>query len=307
MTDNTHEPMPLLEALTTIRGALEEHGGNPPNPLPTTLDRKQIARMVSVFQPRELDGRWEEDERHVETLTAAIGKSDRPKYLDPVAVWWGGDRWYVIDGHHRLVAYDRAKVRLGIPVVVFEGTLDEAMADSAFANSKDRLIMRKDDKLNFAWKLTLSTELPKSRVVEVCAVANGSVGLMRNVKAKLLGELGVPLEELTNMTWTSARLLAEGKQMDDDYDPDAAVRKRADQYRKRLYTAFKDIPTRDHEAFGLALRLSNDRLPGLLMTTNAWSGALRNTVEDLLSELPGAEEVLEGWHETPPEDADMDY
>ena len=307
MTSTTNEPMPLLEALTTIKGALEEHGGSPPTPLPATLDRNKIARMVSVFQPRELDGRWTEDERHIENLEGAIGDPKKPRYLDPMTVWWGGDRWYVIDGHHRLVAYDRAKVARGLPVDVFEGTMDEAMAHSAAANSKDRLIMRKDDKLNFAWKLTLTTELPKSRVVEVCAVANGSVGAMRSVKAKLLGDLRVPLEELADMTWASARLLAEGKQMDQDYDPEDAVRKRADQYRKRLYTAFKDIPTRDPEAFALALVLSNDRLPGSLMSTDAWSRSLRSTLEDLRSELPGADEVLAEWPEKGPEGADADY
>lgn len=307
MNDTTNEPMLLLEALTTIRGALEEHGSNPPLPLPTRLDRNHIARMVSVFQPRELDGRWTEDERHIENLEGAIGDPKRPHYLDPMTVWWGGDRWYMIDGHHRLRAYERVDVRQGLPVEVFEGPLDEAMAHSASANSKDRLIMRKDDKLNFAWKLTLTTNLPKSRVVEVCAVANGSVGTMRGVKAKLLGELGVPLEQLMNMTWPTARLLAEGKEMDENYDPDTEVRKRADQYRKRLYKAFQDTPTSDPEAFALALVLSNDRLPGDLMATNAWSRSLRSTLEDLRSELPGADEVLAQWPERGPEGADEDY
>jgi hypothetical protein len=263
--------------------------------------------MVSLFQPRELDGRWTEDERHIETLAAVIGSPERPSYLDPMTIWWGGDRWYVIDGHHRLVAYDRVKVRKALPVHVFEGSLEEAMAEAARSNSKDRLVMRQEDKLNFAWKLTLTTKLSKARVAEACGAGERTVANMRTTRDRLLGQPGVLLEDLLDISWPQARMMAEGKEMTRDFDPDDALRKRADIYRHRHYKHFKDIPTRDPEAFALGLLLSNDRLPGILMQTKAWEAALRKTVEDLKSELPGAEEVLAHWPEGAPEDAETDY
>lgn len=302
-----NEPMPLAEALATIRTAL----GNPQEPpqgrYPTSLDRPTIARMVSIFQPRELDGRWAEDERHTENLAALIGSPERPSYLDAMTVWWGGDRWYIIDGHHRLVAYDRAQVRKSLPVQVFEGTLEDAMAEAARSNSKDRLVMRQEDKLNFAWKLTLTTGLSKARVAEACGASERTVANMRSVRDKLKENPEVLPDDLLTMPWPHARMLAEGKEMSPDFDPDEALRKRADVLRHRHYKAFGDTATRDPEAYALALRLSNDRLPSILMQTRVWDRALRSVVDDLKSELPGADEVLAQWPETASEEEALAY
>lgn len=291
----------LAEGLKLIRESLEVNGTTPPISHPKHLSRREIARMVSVFQPRILKGRLAEDECHLDELQAAIGDGEKPRMLDPITVWWGGDRFYVIDGHHRLVAYDRKNVTAEIPVEVFEGTLDEAMARSAALNSKNRLPMRLDDKLNYAWRLVLVSNLSKRQIVDACAVGNGTVGNMRSVKAKLLENPEKTLEDLQDMTWKNAQMEAQGLTPTPPSDPDAAIKKRAERYVKSLVRALKDRPFVDPEGFALALVMLDERLPGALMESNAWGDAFRETVEGLRDDLKSADELVAAW------DSEDDY
>lgn len=299
---NLLEPkLDLAEGLERLRASLAEHGGTPPHPLPTHLKRNQIASMVAVFQPRTLEGRLAEDEVHLKELSAAIGDPANPKQLDPVTVWWGGDRWYVIDGHHRLIAYQRVGVSSGIPVVVFEGSLEDAMLRSAALNSKNQLPMRQDDKLNYAWRLVLTTDLSKQKIVEACAVSNGTVGNMRKAKETLLNERQLTLEELYDKTWKQAQMDAKGITLEPLEDPLDAARKRGERYARSLCKAIGDRSHRDPEGFAWALVILDDRLPGSLMQTEAWSEHFENTVRDLRDEFEEADELAAHW------DAEEDY
>lgn len=203
MTEQISTP----EALRLIRQALETNGSTPPTPLPAHLDLKgpvgpsRVTSMTSVFQPRELDGRKLEGERHIETLMAAIGSPSNPTYLDPLVVWWGGDRWFVIDGHHRRHAYLRAGLHKRIPVEVFEGSLEEALAFAVEANSKDRLPMTLAEKLDRAWFLTVTTDLSRDRIRRSCSVADGTVKNMRKVRDALMGKTGATQEYLMSLSW----------------------------------------------------------------------------------------------------------
>lgn len=293
--------MLLTDALEALRAELDKPTATPPKEHPRYLERRQISRMVSVFQPRTLDGRLAEDEIHLKELQDAIGDPEKPKLLDAITVWWGGDRYYVIDGHHRLIAYERIGFKGGIPVEVFEGTLDEAMARSAALNSKNRLPMRQEDKLNHAWKLVLVSSLSKRKIVEACAVSNGSVGHMRSVKTRLLMDPAKTLQDLYEMTWMQARMDAAGKLTDTPIDPDAALKKRAERYAKSLAQAVKDRPFVDPEGFALAMRMLDARLPSMLMQTEAWGDAFRETVDGFRNELASAEELAARW------DANSDY
>ena len=67
MTMTESEPE-LTQALQNLRHTLAEHKGKLPNPLPRHLERRSIDRIVSVFQPRELEGRFGEDEAHLKTV-----------------------------------------------------------------------------------------------------------------------------------------------------------------------------------------------------------------------------------------------
>ncbi len=287
--------MSLIEALAAIRSSLKNGTQTLEVDWPTTLRRSEIAKMISVFQPRQLDGRLAEDEAHVRTLCQAIGSAERPKYLDPIQVWWGGDRWYVIDGHHRLQAYDRLGINQDIPVVVFEGDLDAAMAQSAAANSKDRLVMRNDDKLNYAWRLTIVSMLSKQKIVDACAVANGTVGNMRKVKAALLADGQHTEETLLDLSWKDALAEAEGREKDVNYNPEEAIKRRAERYRAALFKALGDRPYNDPEAFGLALLSLDSRFPEKLMRSQSWDGAVRQAVRNLAEDEREAAELAALW------------
>lgn len=287
--------MPIIEALDALRTSLKNGTPLPENDWPTKLRRGEIARMVSVFQPRQLDGRLAEDEAHIRTLSHTIGSAERPKYLDPIQVWWGGDRWYVVDGHHRLLAYDRLGITEEIPVVVFAGDLDAAMAQSAAANSKDRLVMRSDDKLNYAWRLTIVSNLSKLKIVDACAVANGTVGNMRKVKAALLADGQHTEETLLDLSWKDALAEAEGREKDVNYNPEEAIKRRAERYRTALFKALGDRPYNDPEAFGLALLNLDSRLPEKLMRSESWSGAVRQAVRNLAEDDREAAELDARW------------
>jgi ParB-like chromosome segregation protein Spo0J len=289
------QPLALNEALPLIRAAIAAGNRVAPADYPQTLDRSKIARMVSVFQPRQLDGRHAEDEAHIAALVQAIGSKDRPKYLDPVVIWWGGDRWYVIDGHHRLDAYKRAEVQRNIPVVVFEGSLDEAMAQSAASNSKDRLVMRLDDKLNFAWRLVLISNLSKRKIVDACAVGNGTVGNMRTAKETLLENPEHNLESLVALSWRDAKDEAAGREKDTSFSPEDAVKQRAQRIRLALYKSLGPQPFKDPEAFALALSDLDSRFPERLMRCDAWFPALRETIRNMATDYAEAKELEDSF------------
>lgn len=304
-----HLDLSLTEAREAIRRNLE-NGSESPSPLPEWLRLDQIAQAVSVFQPRTLEGRMREDMAHLKTLAGAMGSPEKPKFLDPVTVWWGGDRWFVIDGHHRIDAYRQVGIRVAVPVTVFDGTLDEAMAHSAASNSKDKLPMSMNDKMNSAWRLVVLTNWSKVKIMGPTGVSKGTIDNMRLAKAKLLearegeeteGELAFTHEGLSEMTWKVAKFEASGRELDPNYDPDEAARKRAGEIAQRLTRAIKDKMFQDTEAFALALLMIDSRLPGMMMETNAWDEALRETVSALRDDYAPAAELADHW------DRESDY
>ena len=293
MTD-TLPVMSATAALEIIKAALKQHGTAIPEPSPKYLDRNQMARMAALFTTRTLEYRIVDQEVHVRDLADAIGNPKKPHYLDPITVWWGGDRYYVIDGHLRLQAYARKGVNERIPVVTFEGSLDEAMAQSAALNSKNQLPMTKDDRLNCAWRLTLVSSLTKEKIVQACAVANGSVGNMRVVKKTLMEETGRPLQYLCDLTWDDARREAEGLEIKEETDMDAETRKRAQRYARAITRAVGDRPHQDPDAFAMALDMMG--LPKRLMTSYEWETPLKEVIRELQETL-GVSDLSNYWDE----------
>lgn len=115
-------------------------------------------------------------------------KASKGEPLDPITVWYGGRRFYVIDGHHRLDAYKRyhGNAPVAVPCVEFKGTLLEAMELAGQANHKNKLPMTMDDRLNFAWRLVCMDGLTAKRVQEASGVGERIVWSMRKkLKQKL--------------------------------------------------------------------------------------------------------------------------
>ncbi len=123
-----------------------------------------------MFQPRKIVGQICEEHLVLREIEAAIKRHDGDN-IDPVVVWWSGKHWYCVDGHHRIEAFQRhnrkiqakatkktkgkqkrsAKTLL-VPVVIFRGTLSDALSVATEENGKARLSMRKVDRVNWAWR-----------------------------------------------------------------------------------------------------------------------------------------------------------
>ncbi|MDG4885845.1 ParB N-terminal domain-containing protein [Mesorhizobium sp. WSM4887] len=281
------EQITTPEALRLIRQALETNGSAPPSPRPTHLDLKgptgpsRVTSMTGVFQPRELEGRKLEGERHIETLMAAIGSPSNPTYLDPLVVWWGGDRWYVIDGHHRRHAYLRSGVHTAVPVKVFEGTLEEALAFAVEANSKDHLPMTLVEKLDRAWFLTVTTDLSRERIRRSCSVADGTVKNMRKVREGLLGA-GANQEHLMSLTWQDARDELQG------CAPKAPVpdwrSKMVSDYERRLRKTFGSQLFKNADILAEALVVLDKRFPAWLLEAPAFSEHVAANLDRMIEE-----------------------
>jgi ParB-like chromosome segregation protein Spo0J len=136
-----------------------------------------------LFQPR----RTTEDERHVQELARAVRNVGE---LDPLLVMCVGRHPYLIDGHHRLAAYQVAGITMPVPVEYFQGTVEEAVLAAGRENSKAKLPMRAQDRQDFAWKLTLlgSATYSKRQTMEAAGVSDGQVAIMRRAMKALGSE-----------------------------------------------------------------------------------------------------------------------
>lgn len=261
------------DELEALRKELEQ----PTQPHPAVSNRRlplcALGIVEDVFQPRDKVGMMDEDDWFIDDLKQAVERGSTPD-LDPVVVWWSGERWIVIDGHHRVAAYRRATRSVKtVPVEVFAGDLDEARLEAVRRNQKNKLVMRQSERLEAAWRLVCTSDLSKKRIAESCGVAARTVATMRR--------RGNDVIEAKPGVWTWRHLAGErwervkapgflAADNDNDFDPDAAVRKRAEGYARKLAKNFGRKPMEDPEGFALALALLNESLPGRLMASEQW-------------------------------------
>ena len=187
---------------------------SPSDPNPKSLKLEEINLLPSVFQPRTISDDPLASEKHITVLTAAI-RNETTHYLDPMTIWWSGRSWYIVDGHHRYKAYIRTnkngKLKIDtVPVEVFQGSIDEAMARSLQANSKDKLRMSSRDKLNSAWRLVCREEHSKSELQSKTGASTSTVASMRKKLAEIQADYPDKRGRTKNyvaigMTWGEAR------------------------------------------------------------------------------------------------------
>lgn len=280
--DTAH--MTQADALARLRNEVEQ-AGEPDVAKPERLPLTALHVAPSVFQPRALEGGLAASQRHVRNLMDAVRNA--PEHLlEPLEVWWSGRAWYVIDGHHRLEAYQRLRNALRAPIKVeprvsrFEGTLQQALARSVENNSRDKLPMTRDDKLNSAWRLVCLSELSRSEIVRTAGVAEGSVARMRRIR-KTLKEKGE--ENIAELSWKDALAAASGevRTFDDDW-----MERQAKEWAGRLLRTFGDSPQGQPEVFAMALQFYS---PGLLRELPAalrWLGSEDDEPEDEFEDEP---------------------
>jgi hypothetical protein len=96
------------------------------------LKRKDICVAERVFQWRMPKHNMIPSDDHIFEMAKATQNTGA---LEPILVFPVADKYYVIDGHHRLAAYITAKWKSDIPARIFAGSLKEAVREALRLNS----------------------------------------------------------------------------------------------------------------------------------------------------------------------------
>lgn len=181
---------------------------------------QDVATLEAAFQVR--GGRFRDgvlDEYLVDQLQRVLPLKD----LDPVLVWRAKDRWYLLDGHHRLEAYKRAN-RTSLPAVIFDGSATEAMREAGVDNAKVRRGMSITEKNNRAWEITRAEPADERTSAKQIAADTGlslrQIRYMRSVWSKMTDQDEDP-EQFR--TWKHAHAWAQRIEYDNEEDRDAAM------------------------------------------------------------------------------------
>ena len=257
-----------------------------------------ILTATSVFQPRTGNGSVAWSEGHTASLATAL-RSSTTRELDPITVWWSGETWRVVDGHHRLDAYrqvsnpsQKAKGKKQrvipistVPVELFTGTINQAIAYAAEANSKDKLSMTKTDKLETAWRMTVLGGFSKAEVARATTIAETTVENMRKAlkelearnRAEAERRRGAVLFDIQAMTWTDTKRALLGEREIDDKWMD----KQALEWARKLSEALRDKMAKNPTLTLRAIKVYSKNLP-------------KSLVEAFLADMGTVEPVEDG-------------
>jgi hypothetical protein len=118
------------------------------------LGRQQIKVAADgIFQWRDREEDPERKPHHVGVLVHDLRITGEP--FDPLVVFPAGGRYFVMEGHHRLAAYEAVNWSDPIPVELFRGTLQDARIAALESNHNDKLPMSRAEKSNAAWRLVV--------------------------------------------------------------------------------------------------------------------------------------------------------
>ncbi len=282
-----------------LQRELDEQSSSRP-PEVQALHLREIHVKEEVFQPRTQRGAEEEEELFVRELVNALKQQQGKVPLEPLTVWWSGKKWYVIDGHHRLVAYKKAgkgwSQDQAVPVTEFKGSLNQAVNLTVEANSKTKLPMTKEDRVNSAWRLICLDPMKNRSKTEIAAATGVSVrqlAYMRQALRELTREVGNEFTEdlspkydsleLAGWSWRSAKQMTEGLGVETELDE--AIAKRIDRFKQGLLKLFGGTISQFPEEFAEALYAINSTLPKRLAATVVF--------EDCISEGADGDEELE--------------
>lgn len=221
-----------------------------PTPLPARLPWHAITQLPALFQPRGI-AEW-----HVSELARVIRTAGE---VDPVTVLQVGHEAVLIDGHHRIAAYELAAATESIPVRYFEGSLEEAVLEAGEANSKTKLPMTSQERQDYAWRLVLIGQYSKAAIARASGASPSQVANMRKVR-RTLGDAA-----FEHARWWHARARAQGgdtsRQMPDE-EREAWLEEQANAYADRLAREFGTGLARNPEVAARALAVHLGRRLG---------------------------------------------
>ena len=212
-----------------------------------------ISKVVTV--PAALQPRQCEVEAHVSTLRAVLRAVEE---LDPVLVLPADDKVVVVDGHHRLAAY-QLEGRKQIPVTFWTGTVQDAVLEAARRNSKPSLALSGREKADAAWGLNLVDKFSKSQIIKSTSVGKSTIDRQREV-IRLLKEHGKNPQDFKS--WFAARKeaerLAAGEPKNEQYT-DEMKQEKAGRLSQAMAKSLPKNYLRDPECFALAVKMLSGR------------------------------------------------
>jgi len=171
---------------------------------PRKLKIDEILTLPDEFQPRDTGSDILRSESHIAALVRALKTGED---LDPILVLPLGGSFVCLDGHHRLIAYERAGITKGIPISVFEGEFRDAWTQPIESNVKDKLPMTEAEKLEAAWVMLLTGEYTWDEIAERAKASRSTVARMSKAKRQLEEEgLDISLH-----TWAQAKEIINGQ------------------------------------------------------------------------------------------------
>ena len=190
----------MITSKTKVEERIRLGKAQPSNP--KKLKLKDIEIISSLFQHRSKNEA--PSRRHVAELIRAL-KSSQGEPLDSLTVYWVGDAWALLDGHHRYNAYKEHEYSKAVPVNVFNGSFEEAITVGLQDNIKDKLPMGSSEKSNAAWRLVVGTNLSISKIKAASTRSKQTIIDMRKIKNALLEKH--PEQYLITIGWDKARRL----------------------------------------------------------------------------------------------------
>jgi len=134
---------------------------------PSKLALSDIHVADKVFQWRLPDEDVLADTRFVQELVDALEVQEPPlQPFEPLLVVPIGQRFFLVDGHHRLDAYATFGWKEPVPVEVFPGNLQDAVLEAWKRNAHNKLTMTKASRFEAAWKLVSPDNAPHERQTE---------------------------------------------------------------------------------------------------------------------------------------------
>lgn len=219
----------------SAKDALTERiaNGEPtPTPAPKRLPLDAIQRIPELFQPRGSD-EWRST-AHINGLSSSSANAKQGNgtaKMEAVLVFWVGDAWVCLDGHHRLAAISKKKkTGATIGVEVFSGTIQDAMMEATRRNSRNKLAMNEKDKSERAWQLFMLGTGTHTDIAEACGVSPKTIQRMAQA-VKGYGITEEAKEQLRGLRWWQVRLLTNPNtagQLSFDEKMDGRIQRKAE-------------------------------------------------------------------------------
>ncbi|PIB26674.1 hypothetical protein BFP76_12370 [Amylibacter kogurei] len=283
--DNDWSPQNRTEVVARVKSEINTQTIRKQRPRKLPLSKLEIEDQV--FQQRELDYSNHNGTipYHVDNLLRNL-RGEPDNRLDPITVWFSGQRWLILDGHHRHAAYLKYIDEVGetednfeVPVEVFEGTFEEAFDVTIQANKKVSEPLTATARSNGAWRrvcLDAAEDgkwvLSKRELTKLVTASASQVGNMRKTY-RALSEMElkrftndevISLSSPIDLSWAEALETANGGKAVGDFTPDEQKLK-AIEIGKALGRTFGKSLLSDLDTFLLGVGEYSPRLLELLV------------------------------------------